>query len=97
MSTLREWVDLRVELVKTEIEEMIAEKQELAKFGAMLGGIAAMAVTFLLLVLGFGFSALIEGVLGWAQLTSLTAGYGVVFVLLAAVAFIVYLKSPFRQ
>jgi hypothetical protein len=92
---LREWVELRIELFQAEIREKIAEKQEQVKFGVLMGVFAALAGLFLLLTIGFGFSALFRALLGFGQLASLTAGYGLLTLLLAAICGVLYLKSPF--
>lgn len=94
---LKEWVDLRIELVKAEIEEVIAEKQEQAKFGAILGFLALLAVFMFLLVAGFGASAGFEALLGWAQLPSLTAGYGLVLLIILIIAGAIFRGSPFSK
>jgi hypothetical protein len=94
---LREWVELRIDLVRAEIMETIAEKQEQAKFGAIMAVFGALAGLILLLTLGFGFSAIFEATLGFAQLPALAAGYGVVVLLLAVVTFVAYLRSPFSK
>jgi hypothetical protein len=92
---LREWVELRIDLVRAEIKETMVEKQEQAKFGVMLAVFGALAGLIFLLTLGFAFSAIFEATLGFAQLPALTAGYGVLVLLLAAVTFVAYLRSPF--
>jgi hypothetical protein len=94
---LREWMELRIELAKAEIREKIAEVQEQAKFGALIGVFAALAGFFLLLTIGFGFSALFRALFNFGQLASLTAGYGLLTLLLAIAAGVFYSMSPFRD
>lgn len=97
IGALREWVDLRIELVKAEVQDALAEKQAQAKAAAVVGLLAALAGLMLLLALGFGAGALFEALLGFAPLPALAAGFGLVMVILAIVAGIAYVRSPLRD
>lgn len=94
---IREWMELRLELAKAEVREKISEAQEKIKFGVLMGVLGALAGFFLLLTIGFGFSALFRALFDFGQLASLTAGYGLLTLLLAGAAGIMYLRSPFKK
>lgn len=66
---VKSWVDLRVDLVKAEVDE----KLELAKWGAAVGLFAAIGLWFLLLFAAFGIGAL---------LGEYAYGFGIVMALL---------------
>jgi hypothetical protein len=94
---LKDWIELRIELVQAQIQEFVDARTEEAKFGAIIGVFAALAALFFLITLGFAFSALLRWLLGWGQLAALTGGFFIVVLILALVAFVAYRRSPFSK
>jgi hypothetical protein len=96
IENLRAWVELRIALLQREVELKLKETEEKAKFGAIMGVLAAVGALFLLLTLGFALASLFE-LLGVTQLPALALGYLVVTLLLFGAAGVAYLRSPFRK
>lgn len=82
---LKEWVDLRIELVRIDVEERIEAQANQIALGVILGGLGLLAVLFGLTALGFGLGALL-GHPGW--------GFLAVTVLLIVLAVIIRAAQP---
>ncbi len=83
---LREWIELKVELTRREIEETVEQKLEQAKWGALAGVTGLMAVVFLLVTIGCGFASLYGWLLGMSILPALSAGYCTLVLILLMIA-----------
>lgn len=90
---LTEWAELRVNLVKEEVEQKIDTNKEKAQFGVVIGVFAALAGLFLLIALGFGASAIFA--IWVSELVALLLGFLVVTLVLGLIAFVAFKKSPF--
>ncbi len=64
---LKEWVDLRIELARIEVEERVEAQANQIALGVILAGLGLLAVLFGLTALGFGLGALF-GHPGWGFL-----------------------------
>jgi uncharacterized membrane protein YqjE len=82
---LKEWVDLRIELVRIDVEEQIEAQANQVALGVILAGLGLLAVLFGLTALGFGLGALF-GHPGW--------GFLAVTVLLVLLAVIIRAAKP---
>lgn len=94
---LREWVELRIELIRTEIESVVDSKVTEAKSMAMVGVFAGTAVFFLLMALAFLASFGFQAWIGWSLLPSLAAGFGLVMLIFFVLALIAYSRSPLNN
>lgn len=81
---LREWVELRVQLLKKEVEERIEGRLSAVKGLAIVGVVAAIAGLFALVTLAIGLGAAFGG--------RYWLGFLIVTLLLAAVAFVAKVK-----
>lgn len=94
---VREWVELRIELIRTEIESLVDSKVTEAKSMAIVGVFAGIAVFFLLMALAFLASFGFQAWIGWNLLPSLAAGFGLVMLIFFVLTLIAYSRSPLNN
>lgn len=94
---LKEWVELRIELVRTEVETVVDSKLSEVKAIALVGVFAGTAVFFLLMTLAFLASFGFHALLGWSFLPSLAAGFGLITLIFLILTLIAYRKSPINN
>ena len=91
---LREMVELRIGLVKREIQDEIEEKVALAKAGAAAGVLGALAGLFLLVALALGIAGLLI-LAGLSRPLSYFLGFLLLAILLGAAGWVAWRKlSP---
>ena len=94
---LKEWVELRIELVRSEVEAVVDSKLSEVKAMALVGVFAGIAAFFLLMALAFLASFGFHASLGWNFLPSLAAGFGLITLIFLILTFIAYRKSPINN